>query len=47
MSCAASCAAPCATRSFLGAREPVIYKVLPTLVAEMGRAYPELAPPRL
>ncbi|MBB3935240.1 alanine--tRNA ligase [Aureimonas phyllosphaerae] len=26
----------------LGAREPVIYKVLPTLVAEMGRAYPEL-----
>ncbi|MCB8838142.1 alanine--tRNA ligase [Aurantimonas sp. VKM B-3413] len=26
----------------LGAREPVLYKVLPTLVAEMGRAYPEL-----
>lgn len=26
----------------LGAREPVIYKLLPTLVAEMGRAYPEL-----
>ncbi|MCQ8782774.1 alanine--tRNA ligase [Mangrovibrevibacter kandeliae] len=26
----------------LGAREPVLYRVLPTLVAEMGRAYPEL-----
>ncbi|MBB4001812.1 alanine--tRNA ligase [Aurantimonas endophytica] len=26
----------------LGAREPVLFKVLPTLVAEMGRAYPEL-----
>ncbi|WP_062011380.1 alanine--tRNA ligase [Aureimonas sp. AU4] len=26
----------------LGAREPVIYKVLPALVSEMGRAYPEL-----
>ncbi|MEP0510066.1 MAG: alanine--tRNA ligase-related protein, partial [Aurantimonas coralicida] len=26
----------------LGAREPVLYKMLPTLVAEMGRAYPEL-----
>ncbi|AJY47009.1 alanine--tRNA ligase [Martelella endophytica] len=26
----------------LGAREPVIYKLLPVLVSEMGRAYPEL-----
>ncbi len=26
----------------LGAREPVIFKLIPTLVAEMGRAYPEL-----
>ncbi|MDY8109699.1 alanine--tRNA ligase [Fulvimarina sp. 2208YS6-2-32] len=26
----------------LGANEPVLYKVLPALVAEMGRAYPEL-----
>ncbi|WP_062227841.1 alanine--tRNA ligase [Aureimonas frigidaquae] len=26
----------------LGAREPVLYRLLPTLVAEMGRAYPEL-----
>ncbi|KAA0972631.1 alanine--tRNA ligase [Aureimonas fodinaquatilis] len=26
----------------LGAREPVIYKLLPTLIGEMGRAYPEL-----
>ncbi|WP_188906842.1 alanine--tRNA ligase [Aureimonas endophytica] len=26
----------------LGAKEPVIYKLLPTLVSEMGRAYPEL-----
>ncbi|MBP2445611.1 alanine--tRNA ligase [Rhizobium leguminosarum] len=26
----------------LGAREPLMYKLLPTLVQEMGRAYPEL-----
>ncbi len=26
----------------LGAEEPVIYRLVPTLVAEMGRAYPEL-----
>jgi alanyl-tRNA synthetase len=26
----------------LGAQEPLMYKLLPTLVAEMGRAYPEL-----
>ncbi|WP_394689121.1 alanine--tRNA ligase [Hoeflea sp.] len=26
----------------LGAKEPLMYKLLPTLVAEMGRAYPEL-----
>ncbi|MCK5930773.1 MAG: alanine--tRNA ligase [Fulvimarina manganoxydans] len=26
----------------LGASEPVLYKLLPTLVSEMGRAYPEL-----
>ncbi|WP_180901606.1 alanine--tRNA ligase [Martelella soudanensis] len=26
----------------LGARDPVIYKLLPVLVGEMGRAYPEL-----
>ena len=26
----------------LGANEPVLFKVLPTLVAEMGRAFPEL-----
>ncbi len=26
----------------LGAKEPLIYKLLPTLVQEMGRAYPEL-----
>lgn len=26
----------------LGAREPLIYKLLPTLVQQMGRAYPEL-----
>ncbi|WP_019998467.1 alanine--tRNA ligase [Aureimonas ureilytica] len=26
----------------LGAREPVLFKLLPTLVSEMGRAYPEL-----
>jgi alanyl-tRNA synthetase len=27
----------------LGAREPLMYRLLPTLVAEMGRAYPELS----
>jgi alanyl-tRNA synthetase len=27
----------------LGAREPLLWKLLPTLVQEMGRAYPELA----
>lgn len=27
----------------LGAKEPVLYKLFPTLTAEMGRAYPELA----
>ncbi len=26
----------------LGARDPVIYKILPTLVTEMGKAFPEL-----
>ncbi len=26
----------------LGAEEPVLYRLVPTLVAEMGRAYPEL-----
>lgn len=26
----------------LGAKDPLMYKLLPTLVAEMGRAYPEL-----
>lgn len=26
----------------LGAREPLMYRLLPTLVSEMGRAYPEL-----
>ncbi|MND63228.1 Alanine--tRNA ligase [compost metagenome] len=26
----------------LGAKEPVMYKLLPTLIQEMGRAYPEL-----
>ena len=26
----------------LGARDPVIFKLVPTLVGEMGRAYPEL-----
>ncbi|MER0238994.1 alanine--tRNA ligase [Fulvimarina sp. MAC8] len=27
----------------LGASEPVLYKLLPTLISEMGRAYPEIA----
>jgi alanyl-tRNA synthetase len=29
--------------TLLGANEPVIYKMVPTLVREMGQAYPELA----
>ena len=42
MCCAASCAAPCATRSCSGASEPLMWKLVPTLTREMGQAYPEL-----
>ncbi len=30
----------------LGARDPLLYKILPVLVREMGQAYPELVRPR-
>ena len=39
---AASCAAPCATRTFSGATEPLMYRLVPALVHEMGDTYPEL-----
>ena len=42
MSCAASCAARCATPSLIGAREPLMWRLVPALVREMGQAYPEL-----
>ena len=42
MCCAASCAAPCAMPQLLGAADPLMWKLLPALVREMGRAYPEL-----
>ena len=29
-------------RIFLGAKDPLMYRLVPTLVAEMGQAYPEL-----
>ena len=40
--CAASCAAPCATPRLLGAREPLMWRLVPALTREMGQAYPEL-----
>ena len=42
MCCAASCAAPCATRRLLGARDPLMWRLVPALTREMGVAYPEL-----
>ena len=42
MCCAASCAAPCAMRSCSARSEPLMWRLVPTLVREMGAAYPEL-----
>ena len=42
MCCAASCAAPCATRICSARKDPLMYRLVPALVAEMGEAYPEL-----
>ena len=42
MCCAASCAAPCAMRSCSAPREPLMWRLVPALVREMGQAYPEL-----
>ena len=39
---AASCAAPCAMRSCSARKEPLMYRLVPALVREMGQAYPEL-----
>ena len=36
MCCAASCAAPCAMPQLLGAREPLMYRLVPALVARDG-----------
>ena len=36
MCSAASCAAPCATRIILGAKEPLLYRLVPTLVDRDG-----------
>ena len=35
--------APCGMRNCGGARDPLMYRLLPVLVAEMGRAYPRTA----
>ena len=40
--CAGSCAAPCAMLHMMGAREPLMYRLVPALVRQMGAAYPEL-----
>ena len=40
--CAASCAAPCVMRSCSAPSEPMMWRLVPTLVREMGQAYPEL-----
>ena len=39
---AASCAGPCAMRSFSARSDPLMYRLVPALVREMGQAYPEL-----
>ncbi len=36
MCCAGSCAAPCAMRIMLGAQDPVMHKLVPALVRQMG-----------
>ena len=42
MCCAGSCAARCATPHMMGAREPLMHRLVPALVRQMGAAYPEL-----
>ena len=42
MCCAGSCAARCATAQLLGAREPLMHRLVWALVREMGQAYPDL-----
>ena len=46
MCSAASCAAPCATPSCSARSEPLMWRLVPALVREMGQAYPELHPRR-
>ncbi len=38
----ASCAGRCATPSCIGARDPLMWRLVPALTREMGQAYPEL-----
>ena len=42
MCCAGSCAAPCAMPISSAAKEPLMWRLVPALVREMGAAYPEL-----
>ena len=42
MCCGGSCAARCAMRQLLGAREPLMHRLVWALVREMGQAYPDL-----
>ncbi|WP_370540602.1 alanine--tRNA ligase-related protein [Azospirillum sp. INR13] len=34
--------APCATPHMIGAREPLMHRLVPALIQQMGDAYPEL-----
>ena len=40
MSCGGSCAGRCATRICSGAKEPLMHRLVPALVGEMGQAFP-------
>ncbi len=44
MCCAGSCAARCAMRIMLGAQDPVMHRLVPALVRQMGAAYPGTGP---
>ena len=42
MCCGGSCAAPCATPICSAPKEPLMHRLVPALIDEMGVAYPEL-----
>ena len=42
MCCAGSCGAACGHAQLLGAKEPLMWRLVPALVREMGQAYQEL-----